>query len=164
MKPIEELIEAFQQHYSSRETTLRYTAMQHAELCKKYGWFSSRYADVVYDEVVSTHPMSLRSLPDIALISTAVSHLDEPAVYHGPVNQIEDHSAETHELVDECLANRAKEEGEPNHEEREKIRKKVALGRATKEEVFWITCIDKYNGNWARAMSASGEKILGGER
>lgn len=159
MKPIEDLLHAFEQHYSTRDYQLGYTQTQRAEMVAKYGWVSQSYMAVLYDEVVSKHPMSLRSLPDMAVIVNATQSMDRPEVYAQPVIAIEDKTEQVHESIREHLNAEAKRNGEPNHEERERIRAKVAKNQATPHEAFWIKVIDGYNGDWRKAVSAEGVKV-----
>jgi hypothetical protein len=92
VKPIDDLIKAWELHYSTQDRELRYTKVQRNELGRKYAWIQRGYANVLYDQVVTTHPMSLRSLPDMAVITEAMKALDRPEVYADPsdVLMIED--------------------------------------------------------------------------
>lgn len=84
-----DLIQAFEAHYSTNEWRAQYTQHQRVELADAYSWISQRYKRALYDEVVRTHPMSLRSLPDMAVLKAAERALDRPETYAEPVPQIE---------------------------------------------------------------------------
>lgn len=158
MKPIEDLLDAFQQHYTTNERALRYTRAQRDEMVSRYAWVSTSYMAVLYDEVVTVHPMSLRSLPDMAVISGAMQKMDRPEVYATSVAQIEDKSEPVYESIRDAVNSKAKAEGELNHRERERIRGKVRKGEATPAEAFWVRSIDENGGDWMRAVKAEGRR------
>lgn len=104
--PIEDLLKSFQAHYSTEDRPMRYTKVQWNEMARKYGWIRDGYASVLYDEVVTRHPMSLRSLPDMAVISEAMRSLDRPEIYNEPatVPQLTDDAGFTDEELEENFA------------------------------------------------------------
>lgn len=143
MTEIADLLDAFQIHYGG----LKYSPAQRAELESKYRWFKRGYKNAVYDEVVESHPMSFRSLPDMAVITKAMNNLSPPQVYEEPhsVPRIE-YNPEVQEKINEMVRQRG-EHG--NNEERNRIRTKVMKGEATKYEKWWIHVIDDLGCNWA---------------
>jgi hypothetical protein len=105
MLPIHGLLNGFQTHYSTHQLKLDYTQAQRNELVRRFQWISSAYARVLYEAVVTVHPMSLRSLPDIAVISEAMKGLDRPEVYEPPTNamQITDEAGWTDEEREKAI-------------------------------------------------------------
>lgn len=101
-KPIEDLLKSFQAHYSTEDRQARYTKVQWNEMVRRYSWIQPGYATVLYDEIVTSHPMSLRSLPDIAVIAEAMRSLDRPEVYGEPqsIPQITDYAGFTEEEIE----------------------------------------------------------------
>ncbi|MFW5836239.1 MAG: hypothetical protein ACOCVK_02405 [bacterium] len=97
--PIHGLLRGFETHYSTNQLMLEYTQPQRNELVKRFRWVSGAYARVLYEAVVTVHPMSLRSLPDMAVIAQAMKGLDRPEVYEQPTNarQITDDAGWTDE-------------------------------------------------------------------
>lgn len=159
MKPIDDMLNAFEMHYAGA----RYTDGQRAELQTRYGWIRNGYKVAIYDAVTRILESSLRSLPDTAIIERAIASLDDPAVYEPQLQQLAlpetgavDRSKEI-ELITKALIGRGKlevNEKEVNHEERKRIRVKVLRGDATDDERFWISCIDDYGGDWKIAFGA----------
>lgn len=105
MKPIEDLLRGFQAHYSTDDRPMRYTKVQWNEMVRKYGWISEGYARVLYEEIVTQHPMSLRSLPDMAVMTEAMRGLDRPEVYSEPypVPLLTDDAGWTEEELEQAL-------------------------------------------------------------
>lgn len=164
MKPIEDMLKAFEMHYSTNERPLEYTKVQRNELERKYSWMNRGYARVVYEAVVTAHPMSLRSLPDMAVLTEAMKTLDRPEVYADPqdVPLIEDAtdvpaSAEIESGIQAEMERRKSRGEELNRHDRQRIRDKVAKGDANAWEIRWITVIDKFDGSWRAAHKALGE-------
>jgi len=142
-----DLFKAFEIHYSD-ENQRKYSVSQLQELTDKYAWISQEYSAALYDEVVSTHPAALRSLPDMAVLHKAEKALDRPEVYEKPKPMIEDKTGPTFDEVENMLARKRERDGEPNHFERERIRHRVAKGDATRAEGWWIHIIDHEKGVW----------------
>ena len=162
MRPIEDMLNAFEMHYAG----ITYTPGQRAELLTKYSWVRSGYKIAVYDAVTRIHEARFRTLPDTAAIERAMTSLERPEVYDksaeqlalpepGSVDRSEDVSHITAVLTGHADAQRKPEEQqEINHFERERIRVRVLKGNATPAEAFWIRCIDEYGGDWKTARLA----------
>jgi hypothetical protein len=148
MSAVGDLLDSFQLYYSTRDKTLQYSAAQRAEIEKRYVWFKIGYARAVYDAAIALHPTSLRSLPDVAVISAATKELYMPEVYDEPdqSKQIEDHTELTFEEIERLRKEREEEEEEPNHHYREQIRAKREKGDATLSELWWLECVERFGG------------------
>ena len=164
MKPIEDMLKAFEMHYSTNDKELAYTPVQRNEMARKYVWMNRGYARVVYESVVTKHPMSLRSLPDMAVITDAMRTLDRPEVYADPSEALMIEDASEVGVSDEmehgmkAEMRRREESGEEaNHIERNQIRAKVKRRDASAWEIRWITVIDEYDGDWKAAQKALGD-------
>jgi hypothetical protein len=152
MKPIDDLLKAFEVYYST-DKPLVYGAAQRIAIHNAYVWIGPEYRIALYDEVLRTHPASLRSLPDMAVISTATKQLNPPESYEPPKPLIEDMTGPTFDEVKASEEARAKRDGEANHYERQRIRDKVAKGTATVYEAWWIHCIDDNDDGRYTAMT-----------
>lgn len=152
--PAEDLLRAFEQYYSGSDYTLEYTETQQAVLMKHYGWMSETFKLVVYDEVLSQHGSQFRSLPDIAAIEKAIHGLDRPETYEVPVPLLEapmdvDNNPKDRDVwldflarIGSELGKRADNSGEMNHEERERVRYRIAHNDATLYERHWVWCVE----------------------
>lgn len=149
MTEIQDLLDAFQMHYAG----LKYTAGQRKELTERYSWIRPAYKVAVYEAVVTTHPAALRSLPDMAVIESAMRGLNRPESYEPPQPLLEDMTEAVHDSVRDAINAKAKRDGELNHEERNRVRQRVLRGQATEYERFWIRAIDEHGGDWRLAVA-----------
>ena len=75
-----DMLRAFEIYYST-DRELKYNVAMGAEIADRYSWITPEYRTVLYEMVVSLHPASLRSLPDVAVLKEAEAKLDRPEVY-----------------------------------------------------------------------------------
>ena len=151
------LVEALQMHYSTSKHAPKYGQKMAMSIVDTYAWMSERYAEMLLREVVRTfEPTSTRPLPDLAAIAKAEKALPDPAMIARPAAESREKLERTDTLIRERVNAKAKEDGEVNHVERQRVREKMRRGEATKWEVRWITAIDKYGGDWGRAMRELG--------
>lgn len=158
MTQIADMLEAFKQHYGG----VKYTPGQYAELVKKYSWIQCAYKNALYEAVIASHPASLRSLPDVAVIEKAMLTLGRPETFAPPQIEAPVDAEDRSEVVAKITAavmhyaEPIPEMADAGEAERQRIRVRVAKGRATEPERFWIRCIDDYGGDWRAAVAASG--------
>lgn len=149
MKPIDDLMDAFEVYYSTAQTPVKYTTAQRVKIHNEFVWIKQRYAAELRDEVIRSHPSSLRSLPDVAVITDATRRLNPPESYEPPPKQIEDMTPVTMAEIERIR----EETGNGNPEERAQVRRKAARGEATLYELWWLECID--SGKGYKAMPES---------
>ena len=149
MTETEKMLKAFEDYY---ETT--YNLMQRKAVLDAVGNPPKAYLLELYKCVTIAHPAQYGKLPDLAVVSKARAGMDRPEVYEIPPPLIEDKIEVVHESIREAVNARAKEDGELNHRERERVRMLSMKGRATPAELFWLKAIDEYDGNWRKAYRA----------
>ena len=155
MTQIADMLQAFSMHYGG----LRYTAGQYAELMGKYSWIERVYKNALYDEVIASHPASLRSLPDVAVIEKAMLSLGRPEIFAPPQIEAPIDAEDRSEVIAKITAavmhhvEPIPEMADSGEAERQRIRVRVLKGQATECEAFWIRCIDDYGGDWRRAYA-----------
>lgn len=147
-----DLLHSFEQHYSLKDDKREYTLYQKQELADAYSWISQRYKIALYEEVCRAFEASQRRpLPDMAALKKAETNLpprlDPPAEDTQPL--LEDNR--TFEEIQAEVREKAKIEGETNHVNRQRWRKRVANGDASRDEAYRIWCIDVHGGNWMEA-------------
>lgn len=145
MTQIEDMLEAFVMHYG-----MKYTTGQRAELVGKYQWLGLAYKNAVYDEVVASHPASLRSLPDIAAIEKAMNRAGRPETYEQGQKQIEYGKVATIDQARSAVAEVKSMTGVGNEEEVRRVGVRIAKGDATKEEQHWYWCMTENGGVWKK--------------
>ena len=160
MKQIEELIDAFEMYYSPSNRKMIYGPAQRAEITKRFIWIGNQFKLALYDEVISIHNSSLRSLPDVAVIVEAMGKMGSPESYETPRTALPEPEVDAEDMeasVQRALAEAAGKappdlikdtRGEPNRYERQRIRTKVDKGDATQFEAWWIHIIDDLGGKW----------------
>jgi len=84
VRPIDDLLESFQLYYSHSGRPMLYNKVQRSTIEKSYSWIGRKYAGALADHVKSSHPISLRSLPDLAVIRKAAADLGNPDIYEEP--------------------------------------------------------------------------------
>ena len=157
MNKAKDMVEALQLHYSTAKHAPKYGQRMAVDIVDAYAWMSDRYSEMLFNEVVRTfEPTSTRPLPDLAAIAKAEKALPDPAMTARPAAESREKLERTDTLIRERVNAKAKEDGEVNHVERQRVREKMRRGEATKWEVRWITVIDKYGGDWGRAMRELG--------
>ena len=157
MNAAKDLMGAFEQYYSTEKDERHYSRKMAQTICDSYAWISEGYKTSFYEEVVRNFtPTATRPLPDMAALSAAERALPPAATLAKPPRETKAELERTDQLIRDRINAKAKREGEVNHEERERIREKMRRGEATRWEVRWITVIDKYGGDWGRAMRELG--------
>ena len=158
MNNAKDMLEAFEQYYSTKQSAKRYSGKMANTIVDSYSWLGDRYKTALYEEVIREFvPTIARPLPDMAALAAAERQLPAPATF-----------AQTHfenradlERVDKSIRGmvneKAKVEGEVNHAERERVRGRRARGDATKWELRWLQVIEEYKGDYRRAQSVLGD-------
>lgn len=139
MKQIDDLLDAFQNYYSTEQLRLTYNKVQRGAIVAAFSSIGSRFKEVLYDEVIAIHPSSLRSLPDMAVLRKVANKLGNPSAYEEKkaVRQIED-SRDYKWLLD----NYVKAIEEAAIRERERVRRKGKdMGL---HEAWWLHCMDEH--------------------
>jgi hypothetical protein len=139
MKPIDDLLRAFEVYYTIGDRPLAYSTAQRMELHNAFVWIGPEYERELYGEVIRTHPTSLRSLPDVAIVTAAANKLNPPGSYAPPPKQIEDQTQPTFDEVKQRLDSIHKE---VNKEERQAMRRKRERGECSLYQLWWLECID----------------------
>lgn len=145
MRPIDDMLQAFEQYYSNT-TQLRYSKVQRAAVEASFSWIGQKYSRILYDEIITEHPSSLRSLPDLAVIRKAASRLGNAAVYDDPpkVPLLEDKTEPVMGSIWSEFERRRETFGVADPDGLRRVLEKVKRGDASKYESWWAHC--KMNG------------------
>lgn len=154
MTEIQDLLGAFTMHYGGP----RYTVAQHEELCSRYRWMKETYKNAIYDAVISAHPTSLRSLPDVAVIEKAMREAGRPETYETGQQQIEFGEVASIDQVQTEVKKIKAMTGVGNKEEVKRVGVRIAHGEATKDEKHWYWCMTENGGKWVNPATRPGRK------
>lgn len=152
MNKAKDLIKAFELHYSTTDRRLSYTRYQANEIIERYAWITSDYAPVLYEAVVTRHPTSLRSLPDLAVLAEAERELgNRPAIFQKPAEEREDQKlleGETAKIL--SAIENANETKNPNAirdpEGLKREKRRAEKGDSTLYRLWWIECLEAGEG------------------
>ena len=158
MNNAKDMVEAFEQYYSTKASAKRYSAKMANTIVDSYAWLGDRYKTALYEEVIREFvPTIARPLPDMAALAAAERQLPAPATFAQAHHENRADLERVDKSIRTMVNEKAKVEGELNHAERERIRAKVRRGDASKWEIRWITVIDEFNNDWARATRVLGD-------
>ena len=148
----DKMLDAFEQYYA-----LEYTPRMRQAMREHLGMPPKEYLLEVYKLVIEQVEARWNRLPDLAAVMRVQQQLPEAFTFASDysVPQLTDDAGVDMVAIETELAQRQEQDGEPNHEERERIRRKVAKGEATKYELFWIRCIDEFGGDWRRGVRSA---------
>lgn len=154
MRPVEDMLAAFEAYYSTPQQRMTYNQIQRKAIEKAYGWIQKGFARVLYEGVIRSHPVSLRSLPDLVVIGKVSREAGNPDSYEDrtDVAQIEDKTEEVLDLVMEHEKAKNTGAGSRAPEEVERVRRKALKGSATRYELWWLNTQLKGGMNVWRKM------------
>jgi len=142
------MLDALEKYYG-----LQYGAEMKRVIGRTIATLPREYLLELYVQIINTHTIQYKQLPDMAIIRRIQDKMGPVATYLPPTG---DETAPPYDPELDAKIKRELEEkrirdGERNHREREKVRGKVLTGDATRWERRWIAVIDDYDGDWRRA-------------
>lgn len=158
---VDRMLDAFEQYYG-----LEYTPKMRSALISHLGNPPKSYLLELYKQTIEQIESRWGKLPDIAAIVKIKQQLPEAWTFTtgGAPELTEDAGLDPDDVqatynpgldgkLRDAVNARAKQDGEINHRNRERMREKVRKGEATKAEHYRIWCIDVHNGDWRAARA-----------
>lgn len=151
-----DLIGAFTNHYATSLNRPVYSRQMANDIADRYAWIGERYKVALYEEVIrSFRPTQVRPLPDVAALTDAEKALPDPATFADYTRALPeplDVDSNKHDReswlsllakLGSEIGKRAEHDGEMNHRERERVRRRAERGEATEYELAWLESRDK---------------------
>ena len=136
MSPVEDMIEAFQQYYSSGSQVVRYNDVQRRQILRRLGTPPKEYLLDLFRGVIEVHEARFRTLPDVAVISKIANTLDAPGTY-APVKALPEPPIDPQE-VERLLKQSPYTIDDAIVAERDRVA--ARKGNMTRCEKWWLLC------------------------
>lgn len=147
------MLDALEKYYG-----LQYGAEMKRVIGRTIASLPREYLLELYVQIINTHSIQYKQLPDMAIIRKVQDKMGPVATYLPPSGDdtAPPYDPELDAKIKRELAEKEERDGERNHYERQRIRDKAKRGKASKYELQWIRCIDEHDGNWRRMIAATG--------
>lgn len=149
------MLDALEKYYG-----LEYSKVMRGAIVSAIGPKQERqYLMDIYQGVIESHPVSFRSLPDLAIIQKVRRPLSRPETYRTESATPALPEPPVSPVIDDAIKaaiSRIGENGVGNPDEVKRVRDKADRRSATLYELWWLECIEK--GEPYRAMPEKFEK------